>query len=146
MKIHRILALSLILVITGSAMLTACNGSSENEETSFETTTAESVTKNEEPSSKNEESSSKSEESSSNSEESTTETEEETTVIIDIMIGETLEAEPAAGGEHAVRFSINIDVSELEVGEHTVSFLAYVDANDGVVAKLISFTLVVVEK
>ena len=52
----------------------------------------------------------------------------------------------AAGGEHAVRFSINIDVSELEVGEHTVSFLAYVDAKDGVVAKLISFTVVVVEK
>lgn len=104
-------------------MLTACNGSSENEETSSETTTAESVTKNEETSSKNEESpskteesSSKSEESSSKSEESTTEIEEETTVIIDVMIGETLEA----GGEHAVRFSINIDVSELEVGEHTV--------------------------
>jgi hypothetical protein len=52
----------------------------------------------------------------------------------------------AAGGEHAVRFSINIDVSDLEVGEHTVSFLAYVDAKDGLVAKLISFTVVVIEK
>ena len=52
----------------------------------------------------------------------------------------------AAGGAHAVRFTINIDVSELEVGEHTVSFLAFVDANDGVVVKLLSFTVVVVEK
>ena len=52
----------------------------------------------------------------------------------------------AAGGEHAVRFSINIDVSELEVGEHTVSFLAYVDVNGGVVAKLVSVTVAVVEK
>jgi hypothetical protein len=52
----------------------------------------------------------------------------------------------AAGGEYAVRFSIYIDVSDLEVGEHTVSFLAYVDVEDGIVAKLISFTVVVVEK
>ncbi|MBQ9749374.1 MAG: hypothetical protein IJV87_02175 [Clostridia bacterium] len=122
MKIHRILALFLILVITGSAMLTACNGSSENEETSSETTTAESVTKNEEISSKNEESSSKteessskSEESSSKSEESTTEIEEETTVIIDVMIGETLEAEPAADFSVAKVFS---DYMVVQRGEH----------------------------
>jgi len=122
MKIHRILALFLILVITGSAMLTACNGSSENEETSSETTTAESVTKNEETSSKNEESSSKteessskSEESSSNSEESTPEIEEETTAIIDVMIGETLGAEPAADFSVAKVFS---DYMVVQRGEH----------------------------
>ncbi len=50
-----------------------------------------------------------------------------------------------AGGEHAVRFNINIDISQLEVGNHTVSLLALVDVKDGLVAKLLTFTVTVTE-
>lgn len=50
-----------------------------------------------------------------------------------------------AGGEHAVRFYVNIDVSELSVGDHTVSLLALVDYKDGTVAKLLTFTVTVTE-
>jgi hypothetical protein len=50
-----------------------------------------------------------------------------------------------AGGENAVRFNIRIDVSELAVGDHTVSFLALVDVKGGIVAKLLTFTVTVTE-
>ena len=50
-----------------------------------------------------------------------------------------------AGGKYAKRFSININVNDLTVGEYKIDVLALVDYNDGTAAKLFSFTLVVVE-
>ncbi len=50
-----------------------------------------------------------------------------------------------AGGAKAVRFSIQVDVSELSVGDHTITLLALVDVKDGTVAKLLTFTVTVTE-
>jgi hypothetical protein len=51
----------------------------------------------------------------------------------------------AAGGQNAVRFTISVDVSGLEIGDHTVSLLALVDYKNGTVAKLLTFTVTVTE-
>jgi sialate O-acetylesterase len=50
-----------------------------------------------------------------------------------------------AGGKHAVRFDIKVDVSDLSVGDHTVSFLVLVDVNGGTAAKLLTFTVKITE-
>ena len=50
-----------------------------------------------------------------------------------------------AGGAKAVRFNIQVGVSELSVGDHTITFLALVDVKEGVVAKLLTFTVTVTE-
>ena len=109
MKFLRILSVFLVLILLGSTVLTACEGSSEKDESqSSETTNVDS-------SSKNDETSSESEESSSKNEENTAESEEETTVIIDVMIGETLDAEPAADFTVSKLFS---DYMVVQRGEH----------------------------
>lgn len=55
------------------------------------------------------------------------------------------EAVIAAGGKNAVRFTINVDVSNLSAGDHTVSLLALVDVKDGAVANLLTFKVTVTE-
>ena len=51
-----------------------------------------------------------------------------------------------AGGEHARRFNIHMDVSKLSLGEHTVTISAFVNTNGGVAVRLLTFKLNVVEK
>lgn len=46
-----------------------------------------------------------------------------------------------AGGSQAQRFSINMNVVDLSVGDHTVDVLVLVDVNGGVAVKFLSFTL-----
>ena len=109
MRLYRVLAVILVLILFGSTVLTACEGSSGKDETqSTQASTTDSSSENEEGSSTNEESSSK-------CEENTTESEEETTVITDVMIGETLEAEPAADFTVSRVFS---DYMVVQRGEH----------------------------
>ena len=53
----------------------------------------------------------------------------------------------SAAGKYASRFSINVDVSNLKLGEHTINFLALINTPDGKVpAKLLTFTATVTEK
>jgi hypothetical protein len=53
----------------------------------------------------------------------------------------------AAAGELAKRFNVNVDVSGLSVGRHTVSILALVNGPNGKVpAKLLNFSIIVTEK
>ncbi len=51
-----------------------------------------------------------------------------------------------AGGEYAKRFGVNIGVSELSLGEHTVSLLVLIDLKEGTAVEILSFTVTVVEK
>ena len=102
MRLYRVLAVILVLILFGSTVLTACEGSSGKDEThSTQASTTDSSSTNEE--------------SSSNCEENTTESEEETTVITDVMIGEILEAEPAADFTVSRVFS---DCMVVQRGEH----------------------------
>lgn len=48
-----------------------------------------------------------------------------------------------AGGEYAFRFNIEADISNLDVGEHTVTMLVLTDVDDGLALKLLEFTLVI---
>lgn len=51
-----------------------------------------------------------------------------------------------AGGEHAQRFTVNANISNLEVGEHTIDYLALVKVKDQMMAvKILSFTVVITE-
>ena len=51
-----------------------------------------------------------------------------------------------AGGEYAQRFTINANISNLAVGEHTINYLALVEIKDRMVAvKVLSFTIVISE-
>ena len=53
----------------------------------------------------------------------------------------------SAAGKLAKRFNINIDVSDLSIGRHTINVLALVDGPDGKVpAKLLTFSVTVTEK
>ena len=49
-----------------------------------------------------------------------------------------------AGGQYAKRFTINMDISRLVAGDHTVDVLALVDVKDGVAVKFLSFTVSIV--
>ena len=51
-----------------------------------------------------------------------------------------------SGGPLATRYSIDIPISDLDVGDHTITALVLVDVEGGTVAKLISFTLSIVEE
>lgn len=48
-----------------------------------------------------------------------------------------------AGGEYAQRLGIDVDISKLDVGEHTVTMLVLVDVDDGLALKLLEFTVVI---
>jgi hypothetical protein len=52
-----------------------------------------------------------------------------------------------SGGEHARRFDVFADISELEVGDHTLELLVRINTKDGQTATLLihSFTLTVTE-
>ena len=104
MKVKRILASLLALVMTCGAFFTSC------------TTPPEENDPSEESSDMSDESSSKenTEESSLLNEETSSETEEETTMITDVMIGETLEAEYAADFSVAKIFSSDMVVQRNE--------------------------------
>ena len=52
----------------------------------------------------------------------------------------------AAGGEHAKRYEFHIDISDLEVGDHTVYLMALVDVDGGVAVKMFGFTLTIVDE
>ena len=51
-----------------------------------------------------------------------------------------------AGGQLAKRFTVHMDISELAVGEHSVTLAALVNVNGGVGVKMLSFKINVVEK
>ena len=61
--------------------------------------------------------------------------------------GEVSSAIIASGGENAKRYGVYVDVSGLDVGEHTCDFLVRINTKDGTKATLLihSFTVVVTE-
>ena len=100
MKILRILSAFLALLMLCTVALAACTQPGETpsgEETTVDETTAETT------------------DTSSGDDETTEESEEETTVIVDVMIGDTLEAEPAADFTVSKVFS---DYMVVQRGEH----------------------------
>ncbi|MBQ8407471.1 MAG: hypothetical protein IJY39_01260 [Clostridia bacterium] len=55
------------------------------------------------------------------------------------------DAVKAAGGEHAKRFSVNIDLSAISTGEHTVNLLVHLNQDGGTLVRIISFKLIINE-
>lgn len=51
-----------------------------------------------------------------------------------------------AGGQYAKRFNINIDISDLDVGTHTVTVLALINLKGGRAVNMLTFTVEVIEK
>ncbi len=64
---------------------------------------------------------------------------------IDTEPSATSQAVIDAGGEHAKRFNVYADISDLDVGHHTVDLLVRINMEDGstAVLKIISFTLII---
>ena len=51
-----------------------------------------------------------------------------------------------AGGQYAKRFNINMDISNLDVGTHTVTVLALINLKGGRAVNMLTFTVEVIEK